>query len=89
VQVAKVAEAVPEVKQEVAWVHEDLTDQGGSLAERAREHAERAREIAASEHAEVERLRSARLVVVSAWGSADSAGTKTSPCRWPTGSARL
>lgn len=73
VQVAKVAEAVPEVEQEVARVHEDLADQGGSLAERAREHAERAREAAASEHAEMKRLRRAKLVVVSAWGSADSA----------------
>jgi hypothetical protein len=52
-------------------VHEDIADQGGSLAARAREHAKRAREFAASEHAEAVRLRSV--------GRAED--------RWPEGAA--
>jgi hypothetical protein len=57
-QVAELAEAVAQVELHVARVHEDIGNQGGSLAAQAREHAKRAREFAASEHAEAVRLRS-------------------------------
>jgi hypothetical protein len=51
------AEAVAPIELDVARVHEGIAEQGGSLAAQAREHAKRAREFAAREHAEVERLR--------------------------------
>jgi hypothetical protein len=38
-------------------VHEAIGEQGGSLAAQAREHAKRAREFAAREHAAAVRLR--------------------------------
>jgi hypothetical protein len=41
--VAEAAEAVAEVEQEAALVHHSLAQQGGLLAEQAREHAERLR----------------------------------------------
>ena len=41
-QLAKAAEGVAEVEQEVARVHWTLAAQGGPQAEEAREHAERA-----------------------------------------------
>ena len=53
----ELAEAVAQVELDVARVHEGLAEQGGSLAAQVREHARRAREFAAREHAEVERLR--------------------------------
>ena len=56
-QVARTAEAVAETELDVARVHEVIAVQGGSLAALAREHAKRAREFAAKEHAEAERLR--------------------------------
>jgi hypothetical protein len=55
-QVAALAEAVAQVELDVARVHEAIADQGGSLAAQAREHAKRAREFSASEHAEAVRL---------------------------------
>ena len=55
-QVAALAEAVAQAELNVARVHEDIADQGGSLAARAREHAKWAREFAAREHAEAVRL---------------------------------
>jgi hypothetical protein len=55
-QVAALAEAVAQAELNVARVHEDIADQGGSLAARAREHANWAREFAAREHAEAVRL---------------------------------
>ena len=54
---ADTAEAVARVEDEVAWVHERITGQGGPLAEQARQHAGRAREVAAREHGEAERRR--------------------------------
>jgi hypothetical protein len=50
------AEAVAPIELDVR-VHEGIAEQGGSLAAQAREHAKRAREFAAREHAEAERLR--------------------------------
>jgi hypothetical protein len=55
-QVAEAAEAVAEVEQEAARVHHSLAEQGGPLTEQAREHAERAEDLAAKERAEVQRL---------------------------------
>jgi hypothetical protein len=52
------AEAVAEVEQEAPRVHQILADQGGPLAEQAREHADRAEDLAAKERAEA-RLREA------------------------------
>jgi hypothetical protein len=40
-------------------VHRTLAEQGGSLAEEAREHADRAADVAAKERAEAQRLRKA------------------------------
>jgi hypothetical protein len=57
--VAEAAEAVAAVEQEAARVHHTLADQGGPLAEQAREHAERAVDLAAKERAEAQRLRRA------------------------------
>jgi hypothetical protein len=57
--VARSAEAVAEVEQEVARVHDTLADQGGPLAEQAREHAEGGKGVAAKERAEAQRLREA------------------------------
>jgi uncharacterized protein YwlG (UPF0340 family) len=45
------------VELDVARVQEVIAEQGGSLAAQAREHAQRAREFAAREHAEAVRLR--------------------------------
>jgi transposase len=56
-QVARTAEAVAETEQEVARVHRKLAEQGGPRAAAAREHAKRAEDVAAKEHAEAERLR--------------------------------
>lgn len=56
-QVAELAEAVAQVELEVARVQESIAQQEGSLAAQATEHAKRAREFAACEHAEAERLR--------------------------------
>jgi hypothetical protein len=56
-QVARLAGAVAQVELDVARVHEGIAMQGGSLAALAREHAERAWEFAAREHAEAVRLR--------------------------------
>jgi hypothetical protein len=50
---------VAETEQEVARVHRKLADQGGPLAAEAREHADRAEDIAAKERAEAARLRRA------------------------------
>ena len=58
-QVTEAAEAVAEVEQEAARVHQILADQGGPLAEQAREHADRAEDLAAKERAEAQRLREA------------------------------
>jgi uncharacterized protein involved in exopolysaccharide biosynthesis len=56
-QLADLAEAVALVELDGARVHEGIAMQGGSLAALAREHAERAWEFAAREHAEAVRLR--------------------------------
>ena len=56
-QVAAAAEAVADVEEESARVHRTLAEQGGPLAEGAREHADRAADVAAKERAEAERLR--------------------------------
>jgi len=56
-QLAALAEAVVQVELDVARGHEAIAERGGSLAAQAREHAKRAREFAAREHAEAERLR--------------------------------
>jgi uncharacterized protein involved in exopolysaccharide biosynthesis len=56
-QLADLAEAVAQVELDVARVHEGIAEQGGPLAALAREHAERAWEFAAREHAEAVRLR--------------------------------
>jgi hypothetical protein len=58
-QVAAAAEAVAETEQDSAQLHTRLAEAGGPLAEQAREHAERAEAVAASERAEAERLRRA------------------------------
>jgi hypothetical protein len=58
-EVVEAAEAVAEVEQEAARVHQILADQGGPLAEQAREHADRAEDLAAKERAEAQRLREA------------------------------
>jgi hypothetical protein len=57
-EAAEAAEAVAEVEQEAPRVHQILADQGGPLAEQAREHADRAEDLAAKERAEA-RLREA------------------------------
>ena len=57
--VARSAEAVAETEQEVARVHRKLADQGGLLAAEAREHADRAEDVAVKERAEAARLRRA------------------------------
>jgi hypothetical protein len=48
-QVAGAAEAVAETEQESARLHKRFTDEGGPLAALAREHADRAEELAAKE----------------------------------------
>jgi hypothetical protein len=58
-QVAEAAEAVAEVEQEAARLHQILADHRGPLANQAREHAERAEDLAAKERAEAQRLREA------------------------------
>ena len=58
-RVAAAAEAVAEVEEESARVHRTLAEQGGPLAEEAREHADRAADVAAKERAEAQRLRKA------------------------------
>jgi hypothetical protein len=58
-QVAVAAEAVADVEEESARVHRTLAEQGGSLAEEAREHADRTADVAAKERAEAQRLRKA------------------------------
>lgn len=58
-QVVRTAEAVAEVEREVVRVHEVLAAPGGLVAEQAREHADRARDVAAKERAEAERWRRA------------------------------
>jgi hypothetical protein len=59
-RVARTAEAIANTEQEVAQVHRTLADQGGPRAAAAREHAERAEELAANEQAEAKRLRQAK-----------------------------
>lgn len=59
-RVARTAEAIANTEQEVAQVHRTLADQGGPRAAAAREHAERAEELAANEQAEAKRLRRAK-----------------------------
>jgi len=54
---ADAAEEVAWVEDEVARVHETIAGQGGPLADQARAHAWRAREVAAREHREAERGR--------------------------------
>jgi len=56
-QVAAAAEAVADVEEDSVRVHRTLAEQGGPLAEEAREHADRAADVAAKERAEAERLR--------------------------------
>ena len=58
-QMARAAEAVAATEQDVARVHWRLAAEGGPLAAAAREHADRAAEVAAKERAEAERLRRA------------------------------
>ena len=58
-RVARTAEVVAETEQEVARVHRKLADQGGLLAAEAREHADRAEDVAVKERAEAARLRRA------------------------------
>jgi hypothetical protein len=45
-QLARAAEAVAETEQDLARVHRRIAAQGGSLAAEAREHADRAEELA-------------------------------------------
>ena len=58
-RLAMAAEAVVDVEDESARVHRTLAEQGGPLAEQAREHAARAADQAVKERAEAERLRKA------------------------------
>ena len=58
-RMARAAEAVAKNEQEVVRVHRRLAAEGGPLAAEAREHADRATEVAAKERAEAERLRRA------------------------------
>jgi hypothetical protein len=56
-QIARAAEAIAETEDDVARLHRQLAAQGGLLAAEARDHADRAEELAAKERAEAERLR--------------------------------
>ena len=58
---ARAAEQVAEVEQEITRVHNVIAAQGGPQAEQAKEHAERAEALAVKEQAEAERLRTTEL----------------------------
>ena len=58
-QVARAADAIAETEQDSAQLHKRLAAAGGPLGAEAREHADRAEELAAKERAEAERLRRA------------------------------